>query len=134
MPPQQVADHLQEHPHHIEEYMLEIRRGKALALIVEAADVTDSNGATIELASLQEDGTIGRAAASDRVDAESARPHRLPKSMPGICRPVEDDQSGRLKIHLVPSAGTPVTSIGSFHRCERDSGTQRRSISPLLRR
>ena len=37
VPPQQVADHLKEHPHHIEEYMLEIRRGKALAMIVESA-------------------------------------------------------------------------------------------------
>jgi trigger factor len=55
--PQQVADHLQEHPHHIEEYMLEIRRAKALALIVESAKVTDSNGAPVELASLGEDGT-----------------------------------------------------------------------------
>jgi trigger factor len=59
VPPQQVADHLQEHPHHIEEYMLEIRRGKALALIVEAAEVTDSEGAQIELARLREDGTVG---------------------------------------------------------------------------
>ena len=46
VPPQQVADHLKEHPHHIEEYMLEIRRGKALAVIVESATVTDSDGAT----------------------------------------------------------------------------------------
>ena len=58
VPPQQVADHLQEHPHHIDEYMTEIRRGKALALIVESATVTDSNGAPVELANLREDGTI----------------------------------------------------------------------------
>ena len=55
--PQQIADHLQEHPHHIEEYMLEIRRAKALALIVESATVTDTNGEKVELASLGEDGT-----------------------------------------------------------------------------
>ena len=55
--PQQVADHLKEHPHHIEEYMHEIRRGKALAMIVESATVTDSNGSVVELAQLQEDGT-----------------------------------------------------------------------------
>jgi trigger factor len=55
--PQQVADHLKEHPHHIEEYMLEIRRGKALAMIVESATVTDSDGSVVELAQLQEDGT-----------------------------------------------------------------------------
>ena len=56
--PQQVADHLQEHPHHIDEYMTEIRRGKALAVIVESATVPDSNGAPVELANLREDGTI----------------------------------------------------------------------------
>lgn len=57
--PQQIADHLQEHPHHIDEYMTEIRRGKSLALIVESATVTDSAGALVELARLREDGTIG---------------------------------------------------------------------------
>jgi trigger factor len=55
--PQQIADHLKEHPHHIEEYMLEIRRGKALAMIVEAATVTDSNGSVLELAKLRDDGS-----------------------------------------------------------------------------
>jgi trigger factor len=55
--PQQIADHLKEHPHHIEEYMLEIRRGKALAMIVESATVTDSNGAVVPLANLHEDGS-----------------------------------------------------------------------------
>ena len=59
VPPQQVAEHLQEHPHHIEEYMTEIRRGKSLALIVESATVTDSEGNPVELANLREDGTIG---------------------------------------------------------------------------
>ncbi|WP_375424049.1 trigger factor [uncultured Friedmanniella sp.] len=57
--PQQIADHLQEHPHHIDEYMTEIRRGKSLALIVESATVTDSNGQPVELARLREDGTVG---------------------------------------------------------------------------
>jgi trigger factor len=55
--PQQVADHLKEHPHHIEEYVQEIRRAKALAMIVESATVTESNGTVVELAKLQEDGT-----------------------------------------------------------------------------
>jgi len=61
VPPQQVADHLKEHPHHIEEYMLEIRRGKALATIVESATVTDSNGSVVELGKLQDDGTYADA-------------------------------------------------------------------------
>jgi trigger factor len=47
--PQQVADHLKEHPHHIDEYMLEIRRSKALGLIVAAATVTDTNGNVVDL-------------------------------------------------------------------------------------
>ena len=55
--PQQIIAHMQEHPHHIDEYMLEIRRGKALAAIVEAATVTDSNGDVVELARIQPDGS-----------------------------------------------------------------------------
>ena len=53
--PQQIADHLKEHPHHIEEYMLEIRRRKALDLIVAAATVTDSDGNRIDLSSPAEE-------------------------------------------------------------------------------
>ncbi len=54
--------------------MLEIRRGKALALIVEAAEVTDSDGETIELARLQEDGTIGDTDESPVEEEETAPP------------------------------------------------------------
>lgn len=57
--PQEIAEHLQEHPHHIEEYMLEIRRGKSLALIVESATVTDSAGQKVDLANLRPDGSLG---------------------------------------------------------------------------
>jgi len=72
VPPQQVADHLQEHPHHIDEYMTEIRRGKSLALIVESASVTDSTGAPVELANLREDGTIADPEAEQADQAEQA--------------------------------------------------------------
>ncbi|HEU5485626.1 MAG TPA: trigger factor [Microlunatus sp.] len=70
--PQQVIAHMQEHPHHIDEYMLEIRRGKALAAIVEAATVTDSNGDVLELSRIQPDGSIGdpEAAGDDVVTGE----------------------------------------------------------------
>ena len=53
--PQQIADHLKEHPHHIDEYMQEIRRGKALDVIVAAATVTDSNGDRIDLSTTPQD-------------------------------------------------------------------------------
>ena len=66
--PQQIAEHLQEHPHHIEEYMVEIRRGKALASIVEAATVTDSNGERIDLTAIREDGSLG----TPETDAQDA--------------------------------------------------------------
>ena len=59
---------MQEHPHHIDEYMLEIRRGKALAVIVEAATVTDSNGDVVELARIQPDGSLGDPAGATEVE------------------------------------------------------------------
>jgi trigger factor len=86
VPPQQIADHLQEHPHHIEEYMLEIRRGKALAMIVESATVTDSNGSVVPLANLHEDGSYAEqeaeAAGDDVVDdaEESAESTQRPEA------------------------------------------------------
>jgi trigger factor len=66
--PNEIAEHLQEHPHHIDEYMLEIRRGKSLALVVESATVKDSNGETVELSNLRPDGTVG----GPELDEESA--------------------------------------------------------------
>jgi trigger factor len=84
--PQQIADHLQEHPHHIEEYVLEIRRGKALAMIVESATVADSNGSVVPLANLHEDGSYTEPEAEpaeDDVaddDEESAEPAQNPSA------------------------------------------------------
>jgi trigger factor len=66
--PQQIIAHMQEHPHHIDEYMLEIRRGKALAAIVEAATVTDGNGDVVELARIQPDGSLGDPAGAGEVE------------------------------------------------------------------
>jgi trigger factor len=63
--PQQIADHLKEHPHHIEEYMIEIRRNKALGLIVAAADVTDSNGDKVDLSGVSEAETAPPSTPSD---------------------------------------------------------------------
>ncbi|HJV12419.1 MAG TPA: trigger factor [Propionibacteriaceae bacterium] len=79
VPPQQIADHLKEHPHHIEEYMLEIRRAKALAMIVEAATVTDSNGEVVPLANLHEDGSYAEPEAEPaEPEAEPAEPEAVP--------------------------------------------------------
>jgi trigger factor len=47
---------------HIPELVTEIRRGKALAQIVESATVTDESGNPVELKNLLPDGTIGEPA------------------------------------------------------------------------
>ena len=52
--------------------MLEIRRGKALAMIVESATVTDSDGSVVPLVNLQEDGSYAEPQLAGDVDAEPA--------------------------------------------------------------
>ena len=56
--PQEFVNHMFEH-NHIPELVQEIRRGKALARIVETATVTDASGNVVELKNLRPDGTIG---------------------------------------------------------------------------
>ncbi len=55
--PQEFIQHMVEH-NHVPEMVAEVVRGKALALIVEAATVTDESGNHVELKNLQPDGTI----------------------------------------------------------------------------
>jgi trigger factor len=64
--PQEFANHMFEH-NHIPELVAEIRRGKALAEIVENATVTDGSGNVVDLKNLRPDGTLG-----DPADIESA--------------------------------------------------------------
>jgi trigger factor len=56
--PQEFANHMFEH-NHIPELVAEIRRGKALAEIVESATITDGSGNVVDLKRLRPDGTIG---------------------------------------------------------------------------
>ena len=75
--PQQFINHMLEH-NHIPEMVQEIRRGKALAQIVESATVTDSSGNVVELKNLLPDGTIGEpadeSAGATEVGAADAAP------------------------------------------------------------
>ena len=81
--PQEFANHMFEH-NHVPELVQEIRRGKALATIVEQATVTDASGNPVELATLRPDGTYGEAEAdvdSDVVadvdsDVEGSEPEK----------------------------------------------------------
>jgi trigger factor len=55
--PQEFVKHMVEH-NHIPEMVSEVVRGKALATIVESAEVTDQSGHHVELKNLLPDGTI----------------------------------------------------------------------------
>jgi trigger factor len=56
--PDEFMKHMVEH-NHIPEMVAEVVRGKALAMIVEGAKVTDASGNHVELKNLRPDGTIG---------------------------------------------------------------------------
>ena len=74
--PQEFVNHMVEH-NHVPEMVQEILRGKALSTVVEAAVVTDSSGAVLNLKELQPDGSIGAPAetpnaADDDADVDGA--------------------------------------------------------------
>ena len=68
--PQEFANHMFEH-NHVPELVQEIRRGKALAQIVESATVTDASGRVVDLENLRPDGTIGDPAEAEAEVAET---------------------------------------------------------------
>jgi trigger factor len=70
--PQEFANHMFEH-NHIPDLVAEIRRGKALAQLVEGAAVTDASGNVVDLKNLRPDGTIGDPAEAEvETGADSA--------------------------------------------------------------
>jgi trigger factor len=69
-PPEEFVRHVMEH-NHVPEYVAEVRRGKALAHVVESASVTDSAGSAVELKTLLPDGTYGDPEAAAAESAES---------------------------------------------------------------
>ena len=68
--PQEFANHMFEH-NHIPDLVQEIRRGKALATIVESATVTDASGNVVEMRNLRPDGSI--LSAEEIAEAEAAQ-------------------------------------------------------------
>ncbi len=71
--PQEFVNHMVEH-NHLPELVQEILRGKALALVVESATVTDADGSVIELKNLRPDGTIGDPEADSQADSQDESP------------------------------------------------------------
>ena len=56
--PQEFMQHMLEH-NHIPEMVAEVVQGKALALIVSSAKVTDESGNPVDLDNLRPDGSLG---------------------------------------------------------------------------
>ncbi len=75
--PEQELSHMQEHDH-MGEWVGEIRRGKALGLIVAGATITDADGNAIDLAHLNADGTFNEVEADEPAAEEVA--DELPKA------------------------------------------------------
>ncbi|WP_420174932.1 trigger factor [Luteococcus sp. OSA5] len=72
--PEQEIQHMQEH-NHLPEWMQEIRRSKALADMVNAASISDTEGKTIDLSKMGPDGALVE---SDEDDDEAAEPKKAP--------------------------------------------------------
>jgi trigger factor len=68
--PDEFVKHMVEH-NHIPEMVAEVVRGKALAMIVEGAAVTDASGNPVELKNLLPDGSIGEPQAEVQPEAET---------------------------------------------------------------
>ncbi len=68
--PQEFIQHMIEH-NHIPEMVSEVVRGKALALVVESAKVTDGSGNHVELKNLQPDGSIAEPSDGDDEPVET---------------------------------------------------------------
>ncbi|MEP6816327.1 MAG: trigger factor, partial [Marmoricola sp.] len=77
--PDEFVKHMVEH-NHIPEMVAEVVRGKALALIVEGATVTDASGNLVELKNLRPDGSIGDPEAEPR--SEVVPDHATPEAEP----------------------------------------------------
>lgn len=69
--PEQEMQHMLEHDH-TNEWMTEIRRSKALALIVQSATVKDTEGNVVDLKNLQSDGTFAEPAEDEPAEDEQA--------------------------------------------------------------
>ena len=67
--PNEYVQHMMEH-NHIPELVAEVVRGKALAVVVEQAKVTDESGNPVELKNLRGDGTIGEPEAEGQAEVD----------------------------------------------------------------
>jgi len=76
--PEQELSHMQEHDH-MGEWVGEIRRGKALGLIVAGATITDADGKAVDLSRLNADGTLNEDEAPTEAPASEEAADQTPK-------------------------------------------------------
>ncbi len=84
--PEQELSHMTEH-NHMPEWMGEIRRGKALGLIVAGATITDADGKVVDLANLSAEGLIiesAQAEAEPEVSEEAEKPKKKKAAAPSF--------------------------------------------------
>lgn len=84
--PEQELSHMTEH-NHMPEWMGEIRRGKALGLVVSGATITDADGKIVDLASLTGDGTLiepSDAEVADEAAEETEKPKKTKAAAPSF--------------------------------------------------
>ncbi|HET7724819.1 MAG TPA: trigger factor [Propionibacteriaceae bacterium] len=95
--PEQELSHMQEHDH-MGEWAGEIRRGKALGLIVAGATIKDADGNPVDLSHLNADGTISEAAPeAPEADAEEAAETEAPKAKKKKAAPSFDEAAAASK-------------------------------------
>ncbi len=98
--PQEFANHMFEH-NHIPDLVQEILRGKALALLVEGATVTDASGNHVELKNLLPDGTIGEPVVEEAPSDEDAAEAEESAEAESLRSPPRPDRPARLEAHAV---------------------------------
>jgi trigger factor len=108
--PSEYVKHAMEHGH-ISEIVGEVRRGKALAHVMDSATVTDSSGNPVELKTLQQDGTFGTPADGDAA-AEDA-----PGEPDATTGAVEADAApAAVPAEPPPGAAESIATIGGYTR------------------
>lgn len=70
--PDQEAQHMMDH-NHLPEWMGEIRRSKALGLLVQRVSVKDTDGRKIDISNIRPDGTLGEMTTAEAEGAEPAK-------------------------------------------------------------
>jgi len=81
--PDQEAQHMMQHGH-TQEWLGEIRRGKALSLLVARASVKDTDGRRIDISRIRGDGTLGEMTSAEVAGAAPAgKPAKTAKARSG---------------------------------------------------